>query len=244
MSMIINPHVFLWTPAELTLARWWDASDEDTITDSGGDVSQWDDKSPVGDDLLQPTGSAQPVTGTRNINGLNAIDFNGTSHQMNFTLLDMLDKSIFAVVVHDTSVGADALIASSSVNTQLRVGDSGNMSYGSNNPYWATGGTTIAITDAVPAVIAYITDSAGIDFSIDGEFESGGVNLAGTSTSFDKLGAKLATSNDWDGLMGEIVIPDGNLTVDEREKLEGYLAHKWKIALVSGHTYENHPPTL
>ena len=49
-----------WTPADITTLAWYDASDTDTITESLGAVSQWDDKSGNLRHLLQGTGSAQP----------------------------------------------------------------------------------------------------------------------------------------------------------------------------------------
>lgn len=42
-----------------------------------------------------------------------------------------------------------------------------------------------------------------------------------------------------EGEWGEIVMTD---SVGDREKIEGYLAHKWGIALPSGHTYETEAP--
>ena len=35
----------LWTPSQITTALWLDASDEATITDNLGSVSEWRDKS-------------------------------------------------------------------------------------------------------------------------------------------------------------------------------------------------------
>jgi hypothetical protein len=58
----VNP---LWTPANITTALWLDAADASTITESGGAVSQWDDKSgnsnnatTYGDPLLNLSGSS------------------------------------------------------------------------------------------------------------------------------------------------------------------------------------------
>ena len=42
-----------------------------------------------------------------------------------------------------------------------------------------------------------------------------------------------------EGEWGEIVMTD---SVSDREKIEGYLAHKWGIALPAGHTYETEAP--
>ena len=72
-----------WTPDDMTsLLAWYDSSDASTITESGGDVSQLDDKSGSGHHYVQATGSSQPKTGTTTINSLNTIYFNGTGDWM------------------------------------------------------------------------------------------------------------------------------------------------------------------
>lgn len=61
---------------------WLDAADQATIIDSGGFVSQWNDKSEVGNNVTQFTGSSQPLTGVNTINGRNAIAFDGVNDFM------------------------------------------------------------------------------------------------------------------------------------------------------------------
>lgn len=75
-----------WTPLSLpNLVAWYDASDSDTITISTG-VSQWDDKSGNGRHLAQPTGGNQPPVSSGAVNGLDAIDFEGsTPHWLRWT---------------------------------------------------------------------------------------------------------------------------------------------------------------
>lgn len=60
------------------LVLWLDASDAATITHSGGAVSQWDDKSASGLDVVQATGGNKPTTGAATQNGLNVISFDST----------------------------------------------------------------------------------------------------------------------------------------------------------------------
>jgi hypothetical protein len=58
---------------------WLDASDTSTIIESGGFVSQWNDKSGNGRHVSQAIGTSQPITGTTTQNGLNVIVFDGTN---------------------------------------------------------------------------------------------------------------------------------------------------------------------
>jgi hypothetical protein len=66
-----------WTPAEITTLGWWDASDESSIEDTGGDVTQINDKSTNGEHLVTSTGN--PTTGSRTQNDLNVLDHGGST---------------------------------------------------------------------------------------------------------------------------------------------------------------------
>jgi len=61
-------------PASLNPDLWLDASDASTITESGGSVSQWDNKGSL-ENFTQATSASQPTTGVNTLNGLNVIDF-------------------------------------------------------------------------------------------------------------------------------------------------------------------------
>jgi len=99
----------IWSPT-----LWLDASDAATITESGGAVSQWDDKSSNGFDVTA-TGTAQPTTGTRTINGLNALDFDGSTDIMaTATAKKIVDASgyytVWAVVECDSVTGDRSIV--------------------------------------------------------------------------------------------------------------------------------------
>jgi hypothetical protein len=59
-----------------------DASDTATITESGGSVSQWNDKSGNNRHVTQGTGIKQPTTGSETKNGRNVIVFDGTNDEL------------------------------------------------------------------------------------------------------------------------------------------------------------------
>ena len=79
-----------FTPASISgLMSWYDASDTATITDAGaGAVSQWNDKSGNGFHVSQGTALFRPTTGTRTVNSLNVIDFDGTNDSLIRTFAD------------------------------------------------------------------------------------------------------------------------------------------------------------
>jgi hypothetical protein len=102
-----------WTPTEIATTAWFDAADSNTITDSSGAVSQWDDKSGNGRDVSQPSGSDQPTTGIRTIGELNAIDFDGVGDYLIKADADVANifqdgKKIFVFTIADLEIGSDA----------------------------------------------------------------------------------------------------------------------------------------
>jgi hypothetical protein len=82
--------------------------------------------------------------------------------------------------------------------------------------------------------------------------------LAGTDASFNAFAASSGQgygvgsrflgglSGSLRGRIGEIVYIDSNLSTLNREKLEGYLAHKWGLtgSLPGGHPYKTTAPTI
>ena len=62
------------------LHLWLDGDDATTMTISGGLISQWRDKSSVGNHLSQATGSLQPTMGT--LSGRPAVFFDGTGRYL------------------------------------------------------------------------------------------------------------------------------------------------------------------
>ena len=67
-----------WTPSATLseLLIWLDAGDTSSIQETGGVVSQWNDKSGSGNHLT-PNGSSDPMSGTATLNELNVIEFDG-----------------------------------------------------------------------------------------------------------------------------------------------------------------------
>ena len=97
-----------WTPADIPTVAWYDASQTDTITDSGGAVSAWADiGSTASLHLGQSDGASQPTTDSRTHNDLNVLDC-GASDWMwdaNVTLPSSGDLNIFMVAGIDSISG-------------------------------------------------------------------------------------------------------------------------------------------
>ena len=230
-----------WTPSLITTLAWYDASDLNTITEDSGKVSQWDDKSGSGYHLEQLTASNQPSIGTGTISGLNAIEFQdrllGSPYAQYLNVNTNLPQFDYVAVVFNRTfgqvfsqaVGSQTLGGGNNYTVQYR-GDFApdrwqNSSFTNGNPVSLNG--ALALFDP-PACLVVRDNLALTDFDL-------------------QVGADRGLSNrSWDGFMGEIICGSGTLTMELRQKIEGYLAWKWGLvsSLPSDHPYKNSRPTV
>lgn len=98
-----------FSPSDISgLELWLDASDASTITEAAGSVSQWDDKSESGYNFTQPTAARQCTTGTRTMNGLNVLDFDGDDYLQNTAnAVDLFTGDATWFVVGTSDAGDD-----------------------------------------------------------------------------------------------------------------------------------------
>jgi len=104
-----------WTPANTELAMWHDASFLWSITASSGQVSQWNDLSGKGRHQIQATGTKQPITGTRTVNGLNVLDYNGLQGTVSAAFPQGPSHTVYAVARLDSSSGISPIVDTDSV---------------------------------------------------------------------------------------------------------------------------------
>lgn len=111
-SVLAGNEGFSPYPAFLDSAPLWlDASDATTITESGGSVSQWDNKGSL-PNFTQPTGALQPTTGSTTLNGLNVLDFNDDSifnsgASTDYSFMHNGTEYFFAIVVNFGAIGSE-----------------------------------------------------------------------------------------------------------------------------------------
>jgi hypothetical protein len=87
-SKTIVNYPILWTPAAISTAAWFDADDSNTITLSGPNVTQWNDKSGNGNNMTQSTPANQPIYEPfGNQMGGAALSFNGTTQFISGNIL-------------------------------------------------------------------------------------------------------------------------------------------------------------
>lgn len=235
-----------WTPGELSTYAWWDAADTSTITDTGGVISQWDDKSGNGNHATAIHSTNRPLTGARTIGGLNAVEFqSGINDGLQFTQTDMIGKEMWAVFIQD-SPATDFTVIGAGGNSQLTILTNGKVrSWQNGSGYTPLDSLSSAVLATDNAhVVGWIHDTTR-KYSINGTLEDNKGTHNGTGTH---AGSRIGTQQyaRADGLMGEIVITNGILSLEDRERMEGYLAWKWgtQASLPGDHTYKLSAPII
>lgn len=243
----------LWTPAEISTAAWFDAADASTITDTAGAVSQWNDKSGNSRDLSLATGATNPTTGTRTLNGLNALDLIETDALQTAAAATWLNGTkyhFFAVLEQDVAgnyAGTDGTVTGGKL---LHIGQTNGTIW--KQDHFGSGGYSYSHTLDTSALIAVNSFlNTGSEVFINGT--SIGSNAGPTSAlntdgplNIGRAYNGGGLGKDFDGAMGEIIIITGDLTAADQELVEGYLAHKWGTqgTLRADHTYKIDAPTI
>ncbi|MCC5845700.1 MAG: cadherin-like domain-containing protein [Verrucomicrobia bacterium] len=241
-----------WTPAEIPTAAWYDAGDASTLTASGGAVSQWADKSGNGNHATQATDTKRPTTGLNTIGGVNVINF----QKANLEHLKAPDSpslransgggyGLYAVY----NKGAHVTVGSG-INALLGKGPVQNDAheYGIYNNVKLTqdGHVSLGIPNDTNALVSAVFDDATSTTSAwrDGNSRGSKTGLAYVdSTHPFVLGGDVTESPTWNRYsncnIGEVLIVSGIQSVELRQKIEGYLAHKWGLAdtLPGDHPY-------
>jgi hypothetical protein len=234
----------IWTPSEITASLWLDAADADTITASAGAVSVWADKSGNGYDVAQGTGSRQPITGTRTINSVNAIGFDGSDDRLSGLLGQSVDDvSIFTVSKAD-SVNGRYMIGNAglgSVKSRQYIYDNG-IDFGNTKMNY-TGSTSAQI---ISAYVSDIGDGSTQGIRVNGgSVTTGSVDRGITALDIYIGDYSSSITGPFNGVIGEIIIVGSVLSDTDRQKMEGYLAWKWGLAanLPATHPYKLFWPT-
>ena len=262
------PATAAWTPDELgSLVGWWDADAITGLSDTDP-VSTWSDLSSSGWDATASSGD-RPTYRTGVLNSKPIVRFSGSNH-LNLGSIDLFRNvgggTIYAVT-KDAAITTISSVFFGSTNAGVtRLGlQSGGGGSGNNDKFRSNGrrldadsNQDAASTQQVTTnwtLLGCVADWQGTDLSLfvdavlDGQnasFQTSG-NTSNTATGSNNtcIGAQSTSNNSgFDGDIAEIVVTHNALSTADREKLEGYLAHKWALTgnLPSGHPYKTSPP--
>jgi hypothetical protein len=252
-----TPTEELWTPAEITTALWLKADDATTITESGGLVSEWRDKSGNGRHISQGTGSLQPEVISSGLNGKNVLRF--LNDRMTGAHADFLTTGATVFALFDlrsaSSTEPEVVIefGNNSSNLETRRKYVLSKKASDKRIYTRVNNTANSELSAAQSDSGWIFVCARYDkvankIFLDGvEIESTAYTTNIGSFANVTVGATIHSDNDYlDADLAEIIVlPEG---ADEatRELVEGYALWKWGLQanLPSGHPYELAAPTV
>lgn len=231
----------VFTPLDLDgTVSWFDASNTEDITKSGDDVTSWADRTGSGRTLEQDAGATAPHSGTRTINSLNVIDFDGGQHFVtgsavsNFWAADA--KTIWIVAHLDTNDDDFDQTQNPGfwVSTGARFGIEFDNNPGGVVNFWHddSGGTDILVGDAyqLGSTIIYRGRHNGttLGIEVDGSEQSRASGDSVVLTETVNVGKSFLDR--WvNGALCEIVVSnvfesDANLAL-----MDTYLKDKWGI---------------
>ena len=242
------------------ITLWLDATDSGTIvTGTGNEVNTWANKIDTSVKMTSHS-TNKPDTG-ESINGLNALGFDKRSDN-NMEYMDA--KKNGSNWTPATSNGAISgkvqnlvLIMAARMDTRRKsyfpfgFGWGDHFPWNNGNVYWkhessrptfsiGANGTTFVLSmvhsKSLGKQLAYMNGSKVFDGprTNDNQLGNMGVFRWPSTTSSSGFGI------DW--TLGEMMVVSGTMTDSAREKAEGYLAHKWGIALTGGHTWASGSP--
>ena len=242
----------LWTPAQISTSIWLDAADASTITSSSNLVSQWDDKSGNNNHLAQATASLQPLY------NVNQVEFAVNENLFKNSVANMLNSSgtTSLFIVHDI---IDPTTSSGNFTTILRnssteadptkrrpfmiygkVGDT----LGISNSSSSSPNITTASTKTGRSVISYTQSPTQATVFLDGTQQAQINNTPNTSTTSELFTLVNAADTNNTMVFSEVILVNDLVTLEVRQKIEGYLAWKWDLtaSLPADHPYKTKAP--
>lgn len=256
--------VRLWTPAFIETAAWFDAADAASLTLAAGSVSRWSDKSGNENHALQDAPAQRPTVGTASIGGLPTVSFRA-GQQQHLTAADSASLNL-----DDT--GGLNIFSVFNFHGWVDQGTALNLPLSKGIGLIRFPGYGILVSDdnrlgfkaAVDAEISGETGFVRRDLLFSGTRD----HAAGTAHMFLQgrlvdsvtgaeafvsdntfplhLGRDPSNARFTDVDFGEVLIIGGAMSQDDREQVEGYLAHKWGFAgsLPLNHGFRSSPPVV
>lgn len=227
---------------------WLDAADTSTLSITGSNLNQWNDKSGRGFHFVKRSGFPVPVYQSNGINGYASISFTGAGVQST-TNTQFLENTTISFNTSSYSIFAVANKTGGGTTTGYGYVLKGTVDsdfylffgQGSGNIATFTGSTSgwndinvnspaISICN-VPRVMAMTVSSTVLTPYYDGKSMN---TKTGTTSAFSglRLGETSPDSysgQNWNGLIGEVLVFSPALGVADRQRVEGYLANKWRL---------------
>lgn len=224
---------------------WLDASDATTITASSGDVSQWNDKSGLGNNVSN-AGAGKPTTGAATINSKNVIDFNlanseylarsdalGLSGNPSITIFIVLKTVAAGSGQRFLTIGNGAVAGQS-----IQYATDGSYRYGNGSCIFSNLSTNAELTRWVKTAGGVYASASEPQLWINtvqkttASSSASVINIANTNLTIG-AGHGGSPASFYSGYVAEIIIYNAILTNDEIASIEDYLNDKWGLGLTT-----------
>jgi len=238
-NYLTNKWLNFSVPSDLEgLQLWLDADDSSTITEAGGLVSAWNDKSGQGNNATQGTGSKQPTTEATTENGKNVLDFDGGDTLVLPAALDSIPNSAHTMfVVSNRSTEAattNAIVSISAVAATRTVmfysSVAGRVSY--RNAGSASADNSSNTNTNMQILRGTFDGASTVTSTVDNNTPvSSATAAAAADADTGTIGSRADTDLYLTGSISEILIYDRVLTSAEITNVETYLSNKWGITI-------------
>lgn len=234
-------------PVLRNLVVWLDAADTLTVTETSGDITQWDDKSGNKHHATQGTGGLEPLYVLDQANGLPIVRFNGSSDILDLgsvVITGTVARTFFMLIRAESTAANDTVISLTNTSTsgeRYDITSEPGLRVQGGNRLW-TGDTITSPLSGTPewfiitignAAVSNVTDTLGRNNGVvmtPTDATSEAITTGGGATT--KLGQRSTGSGGYfDGDLGEVIMYDDLLSTPEIETMENYLAVKWGITL-------------
>ena len=251
----------VWNPSMITTALWLDAADTSTITESGGAVSQWDDKSGNARHVTQGAAANRPLRVANSLNGnpvvrlstptqhlISAASFGSAAQRSVFSLNTYKAAPQYQYIWNqetNPSSGAALVFRAQSNFSDWSQNDTISWADGYDNgrvPRFISSGIT---GNGAAAIHEISLGSQESILRVNGTSFAPRIQLTGAWPAIARRFSVGRETQSLKGDVAEIIYVDGAVPTTTRQKLEGYLAHKWGLtaSLPASHPYKTVGPT-
>ena len=227
-SLALKASQGAWTPARLGSSLWlWLRGDQYSAA-----TGNWTDLGAGGRSLSQGTAANRPAATT--LNGLAALDFDGTNDLLDSADLDASPLAqaytFFAVCKDDPGTdGSRTLVDTSSALSanRMTILQPANIAVVSGATF-----VTGSNIGTAPHVLELVVNGASSKFRLDGGTEATG-NAGANTWGQVRVGSNSVgdAGTFWDGVIAEIVVASGELDAATRANVRRYLGRRYAITV-------------
>lgn len=237
-----TPTPQLWTPLGMTgLQRWYDAAEDASITSSSGKVSQWLDKSGNNRHATQTIAANQPTYFTSDAFGRKSIGNTTAAGLLGLDCPPATFKEVFIVGYYGS--GQETVFG------EFASFFTGNENASNARRIVGTGGVNAILSTANFTTAGFKNGSASATGALL-PLPPSILRFVGAATSTSQttylLYSSLSSGRSFRGAFSEVLFFADDLDNTNRQKVEGYLAHKWGLAgnLPADHLYKSAAPII